>query len=455
MLLLPILTCMGSLGADLLNAYVTNTNGAVGSPGTFVSIVDLTTNKVEGYVDCTDFDLTHPIDLLFNSDSSKAYVVCDTVNSVFVINTTLNKVVGKVDDTLNPFSDPATFEVNLLSTPNIGYVSNFTGTGGRGSISIIDMSVDVVTGTVDDTLAPVNFPINIGISDDATKFYVANFNGASGAKVSIVNPATNKATGYVDDSAHPFVTPFFIGWSGSTKAYISDIDNGMGSGFVNVVLSSTNKVTGTVSTTGFPPFVEPANIIEGPDGKIYITDIGNNNVYVVDPTTDAVIHTLTGTFSFPIGVAITTDNQTAYVANNTNNTVSIVDVATHTQTGVVDATGFPFFGPFQMQILSTPIPPIPPILLSVPLRPICIQGKQKTDRFLDQSDLYNTISWCASPSLETTKYHLYRNGVLIQTIAAGDSLTFEEHNVSGTIVYSVTAVNASGKESPAVTVSLP
>lgn len=443
---------MVSLRADILDFYVTNQQGTVGSPGTFLSIVDLATNKVEGYVDCTGFDLTHPIDLHFNNNDSKAYVVCDAVNAVFVIDTSTRKVIGKVDDTLNPFNAPAVLEVNLNVTPNIAYVSNEAGSAGdRGSISIINLSVDLVTGKVDDTLGPLDLPIGLGISDDGTKLLVANFNGGN---VSAIDTATNAVTGYVNDVVHHFVTPVLIGWSGSTKAYISDLGPG-GAGFVNVVVG--NAVTGPVSTTGFPHFSQPLNIVEGPDGTIYIADFVNNNVYLVDPTTDAVKATLTGTFSAPLGIGITSDNKTAYIANSGNNTVSIVDVATKTQTGLVDASAFPFFAPYQLQILHQAAPPAPPAPTSIPrpLQPICIHGNQKTNRFATQSELYNTITWCPSPSLSVVGYNLYRNGVLIQFFNANAELIFQEHDMCcGTTVYSVTAVNSSGDESPAVTISV-
>jgi YVTN family beta-propeller protein len=439
---------MASLGGDVVNLYVTDNQGTIGSPGTFVSIVDANTNTVIGYVDSNGFDLTHPIDVHFNSNDTLAYVTCDTVNAVYVINVSLQQVVGKVDDLLNPFNAPSSMDLNLNVIPNIAYVANEAGsTGNQGSINIIDMSVNVVTGKVDDTLGPVNLPIGIGISDDGTQLLVANFNGAN---VSIVDTATNTATGYVNDVVNPFVRPLLVGWSGSTKAYISDLNTGPGSGFVNVVVGGA--VTGTVDTTGFPAFSQPVNIYEGPDGMIYITDNLNNNIYEVNHLTDKVIHVFTGTFSAPLGIVVTLDNTTAYVANSGNNTVSIVDVATRMQTGVINVSGFPFFVPYQLALASTTTPPPP---FSTPLRPICINGKQKINRFATQSELYNTISWCSSPSLGAVKYHLYRNGVLIKTINANDELTFVEHDVTEDIVYSVTAVSALGVESPAVTISLP
>jgi YVTN family beta-propeller protein len=447
-LLWAALTCIGRLGADTVSFYVTNESGTVGSPGTFISIVDTTTNTVVGYVDTTGFDLTHPLDIHFNSDDTKAYVTADASNAVFVINVGLNKVVGTVNDTLGPFDAPGDIEVNLDTTPNIGYITNEAGgPGNQGSVSIIDLSIDTVTGVINDALGPVNLPIGMGISDDGTVALIANFNGSN---VSILDTATNTVTGYVNDAVHPFVQPQFVAWSDSTKAYVSN-NNGAGGGFVNVVVAGA--VTGTVSTTGFPPFSNPINIVEGPDGAMYISDEGNNNVYVVNPLTDAVTAVFTGTFSGPLGISITPDNTTAYVNNSNNNTVSIVDVATKTQTGLVNVSSFPFFTPYQSQIgfIPTPTPPSQ----SQPLRPMCIRGKQKTERFVSQSDQYNTITWCASPSQLVSKYNLYRNGVLTQSIGVNDPLIFKEYDVSGTIIYSVTAVNASGEESLPVAVSVP
>lgn len=457
-----VLVCTVLLCAGNLKAYVTNNQGTVGSPGTFVSILDPITNKIIGYVDCTGFDLTHPIDISINSTNNKAYVTCDTVNSVFVIDISTQKVIGKVDDTLNPFVAPAVLDINFNVLPNIAYVSNEAGsTGNRGSVNIVNLSVDLVTGKVDDTLGPVNLPIGVSISDDGTKLLIANFNGNS---VSAVNTATNAVTGYINDAVHAFVSPVLVGWSGSTKAYVSNLGTG-GMGFVNVVVG--NAVTGPVS--GIPLVSQPVNIVEGPDGFMYITDTTNHTVYLVDPTTDAVIATLSGTFSAPLGIGFSLDNKTAYIANSGNNTVSIVDIASRTQTGVVDASAFPFFVPYQIGIFLSPplpptppappppVPPVPPVPPSTshPLQPMCIHGNQKTNRFATQSELYNTITWCPSPSLSVVGYNLYRNGVLIKTFNLHDELVFEEHDsCCGTTVYTVKAVGSTGLESLPVTISI-
>lgn len=427
--------------------YVTDNQGTVGSPGTFVSIVDLSTNTVVGYVDSNGFNLTHPIDIHFDDDGSRAFVVCDTANAVFIIDVSLGKVVGMINDIANPFDAPVIMEVSFSA--NKGYVANEAGsTGNRGSISVIDLLTDLVIGKVDDTLGPFNLPIGVGASDDGTKLLIANLGGHN---VSAVDVMTDRVTGYVNDTVHPFVQPLFPAWSGSSKAYVSDLNNGLG-GFVNVIVN--NVVTGTVSTTGFPPFASPVNIVEGPDGTMYITDIVNNNVYEVDPTTDAVTHVLTGTFSYPLGISILSDNSTAYVANSVGNNISIVNLTTRMQTGIVNATSFPFFTPYQMQITGL-VPPIPPT--TTLLRPICIKGKQEANRFASQTELLNIISWCPSPTMAATHYNLYRNGILIESINANHPLNFEEQNVQKGVVitYSVTAVDSSGNESPAVTVSLP
>ncbi len=87
----------------------------------------------------------------------------------------------------------------------------------------------------------------------------------------------------------------------------------------------------------------------------------------------------------------------------------------------------------------------------------CIGGYQKRDRFLTQTDLYNTITWCASPTPSVVKYNIYRNGTLIGTVQATEVLKYEDHNrrKKVTDVYTVQAVNTDGLLSTGVTIALP
>lgn len=446
LLFLAALTCTRCWGANNV-LYVTDNQGTLAG-NDFVSILNLTTNKVTGNVDCNGFDMTHPIDIHFSADQLNAFVVCDNVHSVFVINVSNATVVGKVDDTINPFNAPVIIDVADGTTK--AYVANEQGgPGGQGSINVINTDIDAVTDIVDDTLGPVNFPIGVSFSDDGTKAYVCNLNGHN---VSVVDAATDTVTKYVNDVAHPFVQPIFAGWSGSTKVFVTDLNNGAG-GFVNVVNATTDTVTGIVSVGIFPPFASPVNVVEGPDGTMYIADTVNNNIYEVNPTTNAVTHIFTGVFSFPLGIAITADNATAYVANSGNNTVSIVDLATRTQTGVVNDVAFPFHTPYQMQ--ATNIVPTP--FVPLPMRPTCIHGKQKRNRFSTQSERHNTITWCASPTQAVTQYNIFRDGALIATVNAGSTLTYSDTNIqeNTAYTYSVVAVDSSGAESPAVSVTIP
>ncbi len=443
LLLLTVLTYTRCWAAFF---YVTDNQGTLAG-NDFVSVVDLTTNTVIGNIDCNGFDMTHPVDIHFNLSGTNAFVVSDAANAVFIINTAIGKVVGKVDDTLNPFDAPVIIDVALAS--NKAYVTNEAGgTGGQGSVSIVDLAIGLVTGKVDDTLGPVNLPVGVGFSNNGTKAYVCNLTGHN---ISIVDSATNAVTGYVNDVAHPFVQPLFPAWSASTKAYITDLNNGLG-GFVNVVDGATNTVTGIVSVGAFPPFANPVNAVEGPDGTIYIADTVNNNIYEVNPTTNAVTHIFTGTFSFPLGISITSDNTTAYVANQGNNTISIVNLATRTQTGTVNAVAFPFHVPYQIQ--QTGSAPAP--FTSLPLRPICIQGEQIRGSFSTQTEFYNQISWCASPTQAVVSYNIYRNGALIESVSA-DTLTFSDTDIQKHTVYTygVASVDSSGKQGQMATVSVP
>lgn len=92
-----------------------------------------------------------------------------------------------------------------------------------------------------------------------------------------------------------------------------------------------------------------------------------------------------------------------------------------------------------------------------PLPPQNLAGVQEKNRFLDQTDIVNILTW--KPSLDplVVKYNLYRNDKLIAEISAKDPLRFEDHNRKSKrkYVYLLKAVNAEGIESNPISVSLP
>jgi YVTN family beta-propeller protein len=77
----------------------------------------------------------------------------------------------------------------------------------------------------------------------------------------------------------------------------------------------------------------------------YIPNEGNGTVSVIDIATNSVVTTIpdgAGSSSDPMGVAISPDGSKAYVTNNGANSVSVIDTATNTVQAVIDVGTTPF-----------------------------------------------------------------------------------------------------------------
>ncbi|MEU9048496.1 YncE family protein, partial [Kitasatospora sp. NPDC048343] len=79
----------------------------------------------------------------------------------------------------------------------------------------------------------------------------------------------------------------------------------------------------------------PTGVAITPDGlHAYVTNEGDNTVSVIDTATNTVTATVVvGTG--PFDVAVTPDGLHAYVTNEGDNTVSVIDTATNTVTATV------------------------------------------------------------------------------------------------------------------------
>lgn len=85
--------------------------------------------------------------------------------------------------------------------------------------------------------------------------------------------------------------------------------------------------------------------------------------------------------------------------------------------------------------------------------PSNLQGKQKQNNFGFVYELYNQLSWTASPSSEIAGYYIYRDGSKIATVNAS-TYTYQDHErKKGTSYsYAVTAFNTSGSESSPINI---
>jgi YVTN family beta-propeller protein len=66
----------------------------------------------------------------------------------------------------------------------------------------------------------------------------------------------------------------------------------------------------------------------------YVANEGDNTVSVIDTTTNTVVGTPILVGTAPWGVAVTPDGKHAYVANLNSNNISAIDTATNTVVGI-------------------------------------------------------------------------------------------------------------------------
>lgn len=85
--------------------------------------------------------------------------------------------------------------------------------------------------------------------------------------------------------------------------------------------------------------------------------------------------------------------------------------------------------------------------------PSNLRGKQKKNDFGLAYELYNQLTWTASPSPETTGYFIYRDESKIATVSASTHVYKDHHRKKGvSYSYAITAFDSTGDESSPVNI---
>ncbi len=145
---------------------------------------------------------------------------------------------------------------------------------------------------------------------------------------------------------HVLLALFMTAGSGQAfahTAYVTHFNDGKGS-TVSAIDTTTNAVTAEIAVGA-----GPLGIAITPDGtRAYVANNFDNSVSVIDTAKNSVVATISnGIGVFPTGVAITDDGKYAYVTNEGSNTVSVIAIATNT----VVASSAAGFSPSEIAIL--------------------------------------------------------------------------------------------------------
>jgi YVTN family beta-propeller protein len=204
--------------------------------------------------------------------------------------------------------------------------------------------IDTASNKVVATIPVGTFPSSVATTPDGTHAYVTN---EFDATVSVIDTASSKVVATIpvgDNPSGVATTPE------GTYAYVTNSDFGT----VSVIDTASNSVVDTIRVGVFPTGVATTpDRIHPPERDdrrhqplAYVTNQVEATVSVIDPANNTLVATIP-VGDNPNGVAITPDGTRAYVTNlGTVNelatTVSVIDTANNTVVATIPAGKLPF-----------------------------------------------------------------------------------------------------------------
>lgn len=182
---------------------------------------------------------------------------------------------------------------------------------------------DATTNALKNTINAGMMSAEVTFSSDGTKAYVANGDDDS---VTVINTSTKAIITTITVGDNPVGA-----WTGSNGKMFVDNEDGQS---ISVIDVATNAVTETI-TLGFMPGIASHN---GAKNELWVSDpnAGKVHYWTYDTAMGMWMHG--GVFNTGAGahaVSFTSDGNTAYVTNQTANTVSVINVANHTVTKTI------------------------------------------------------------------------------------------------------------------------
>ncbi len=376
--------------------YVANTGS------NSVSVVDLDSNVVIATVGVG----SSPFGVAVNPDRSKVYITNVDDELVSVIGGASSTVIA----TITGFGGEVT-GVALNPGGTKGYV-----TLANTLVGVFDTSSDTIIGFMN--FATVGDFAGVTITPDGTKGYVAVSNGTTVEVFNALTDTPSTSIDMTDGSYWVAINPE------GTKAYVTiDNDNFP----VKVIDTGTDTIIATI--TGFD---RRLGIAVSPTETKAFT-VGNSSVGIEINTLTDKISNIFINGSSAAQVAFSEDGTRAYVTNVGDDNVSVLDTATNSVIATITV------GTSPTGVAGGPLAGGDTFLLRA-------AGEAKRDVFLTQVDFFNVIRWTQGAT-SNTEYRIYRDADLtnlIGTVAAGGQRVFEDHNRSPGTTYTYYIAGFSG-----------
>jgi YVTN family beta-propeller protein len=302
------LLCTVPLMAGSVRIYQTN------SAGDHVDVIDPVTNKVVMKVEGIEV----PHGVAFSPDGTRAYITCESENTVWATDTKTGKLIAKA---------PLSGHPNNLSVSNDGkYV--FVGIAvAPGAVDVIDTATMKLAKSI-----PVKGAVhNTYVTPDG-KFVVAG--SVAGKIITVIDEKTLTPAWELpmDNGVRPIA--FDKAADGSTAHMFVQISNLHG---FEVVDFKTHQVTQKITlpdqpVNGKAESGAPSHgIAVSPDGKtLWVNSSIASGIFEYS-LPDLKVLGYVKTDKVPDWVTFTPDGKTVYVANSGVNAVSAVDVASRTE----------------------------------------------------------------------------------------------------------------------------
>jgi len=256
--------------------------------------------------------------ILVSNDGSSA------IESLMVI----DRASGDIVQTIN-YPAPEALWIGLAFSPDGTHA--YASAGGDNKIRIYDVVGQQLTETapimlplpVDANGNKVNlFPAGLSISPDGKMLYVAD---NLGDRMSVIDLTTDTATATIAVGHNPYTT--LVSKDGKT-VYVSN----WGDTTISIVdvSGATPTVTQTIQVGTHPT----ALLLNPVNSELYVANADSDTISVLDTTTNTVVRTINLTpfpgspfGAGPSALAISSDGGTLYVANDFDNDIAVIRLA--------------------------------------------------------------------------------------------------------------------------------
>jgi YVTN family beta-propeller protein/VCBS repeat-containing protein len=184
---------------------------------------------------------------------------------------------------------------------------------GDGTVAVIDTASNTVIATIH----VGNEPVSVAVNPNGGAIYVAN---QADDTVSVIRTSDNTVIKTIDVGDGPYgiaVSP------DGSRVYTTNAGNS-----VTVIETATNTVTGTIP-------IDPVGVAFHPtNNRAYVVNQNDDVVSVINTVSGAVIATV-NVGDAPVAIAIDPVNDYAYVTNSGDNTVTVIDLTDNTTANVI------------------------------------------------------------------------------------------------------------------------